>query len=272
VPELPEVESICKQLKSEILFSTITSVTVKQHSLRYKVKNDLAILLKDRVIESITRRGRYIILKLDYGSLIFHFGMSGSLHFVNDCSVWNKHDHIEFKLSNAKVLRYHDPRRFGFLLYELDDPYIKAPLHSLGLEPFDEKLTPSYLQAFAKKRLKTSIKQFIMDNSIVTGVGNIYANEALFYSKIHPTRICNTITDCEFALLIKNIKEVLQRSISLGGTTLRDYITPNGDKGIFRSELAVYERANQKCKVCNELIQVIKLNQRSAYFCSQCQK
>jgi formamidopyrimidine-DNA glycosylase len=271
MPELPEVESVCRELGDKLAGKIITSITVRNRKLRWEISTDFEENVVNTKLLSISRRAKYIVWNLDKGTVLIHLGMSGSLNFTNDLVNYKKHDHIEFILNNELILRYNDPRRFGFINYISENPLNSPLLTNLGIEPFSEDFSASYLIDKLSKRKNISIKQALMDNKIVVGIGNIYANEALFLAKINPARSVASISLNEAKNIVKYSKIILQKSIERGGTTLRDYVTPNGKLGSFRNELKVYERENLQCTVCKEKIRSIKLGQRSSYFCCNCQ-
>jgi formamidopyrimidine-DNA glycosylase len=189
-----------------------------------------------------------------------------SLNFNNI----NKHDHVDIILNNNTIIRYHDPRRFGAILWTTEDPYNHFLLNHLGPEPFDKTFSSEYLFKKAHKKL-LPIKQFIMDNKIVVGIGNIYANEALFAAKINPLCITKNLNLIQFDSLIKSIKIILKTAIAKGGTTLKDFCNINGEPGYFAQTLQVYGRYNKPCLICNAIISEIKIGQRSTFFCNICQ-
>jgi len=201
---------------------------------------------------------------------MLHLGMSGSLRITEQNEPLRKHDHIVIVFANKKSLRFNDPRRFGCALWLGKDPYQHSLLKFLGPEPFDESFNADYLFLRAKKR-KAAIKNFIMDNKIVVGVGNIYANEALFMSGIRPRKAAGRITRQQFAILVDNIKKVLEQSISMGGSTLRDFVGGDGKPGYFQQTLRVYGRAGEPCIHCETSIKQIIIGQRSSFYCPACQ-
>jgi formamidopyrimidine-DNA glycosylase len=203
--------------------------------------------------------------------LIIHLGMSGRLQLLDSSANPQKHDHVDIVLDNQQVIRYNDPRRFGAVLWTtaaLDEHKL---LSHLGPEPLEKDFNADYLFKSLTKR-KTTIKQFIMDQKIVVGVGNIYANEALFISKILPQREANTLSLAECTLLVSTIKSVLKTAIKHGGTTLRDFLSPEGKTGYFVQKLLVYGREDQACFDCNTTLSSLRLGNRAAVYCSSCQK
>ena len=196
--------------------------------------------------------------------------MSGSLRIVDANTPLQKHDHVDIQLAGKKSLRFNDPRRFGSVLWLGTDPYQHTLLVKLGPEPFDKKFDGDYLFNQSRKK-KLAIKNFIMDNHRVVGVGNIYANEALFMSGIRPSKAAGRVSRRQFQLLANAIVEVLGASIEMGGTTLKDFVGGDGKPGYFQQTLRVYDRATQPCQQCKTPIKMIRLGQRSTYYCPQCQ-
>jgi formamidopyrimidine-DNA glycosylase len=280
MPELPEVETIRRSIKSFIVNKKITSVVVRQPKLRWQVTKDLSEKITNQNVFNVQRRGKYLLVNLYSdqvsntilsGTLIIHLGMSGKLLALPKSHPISQHEHVTISFSDGFSLCYIDPRRFGALLWTNRDPYKHQLLKNLGPEPLSKNFNSEYLYKKILHR-KTTIKQFIMNNIIVVGVGNIYANEALFFSGIRPDRLATNISREECLLLVFKIKQVLKNAIKKGGTTIKDFVSSNGQSGYFQNELKVYGRKNQKCFVCGEIIQEIRLGQRSTFFCAQCQK
>jgi formamidopyrimidine-DNA glycosylase len=274
MPELPEVETTLRGIKPHILNEKLDRVIIRQPQLRWIVPDSIQYLTGQIVVQ-LARRGKYIIMTFDDGSrALWHLGMSGSLRIITDASTPKKHDHIDWVFNNKCILRYHDPRRFGSLLhFHTDD----IPLLSkLGPEPvvFGKDITEfngNWL--FSKSRLKKlPIKTFIMNSTIVTGVGNIYANESLFLSGIHPCREAGKISKNRYERLAKNIQQVLYKAIDAGGTTLKDFVGSDGKPGYFQQELYAYGRKNLPCLQCQKPLIEIKINTRSTVYCSKCQR
>jgi formamidopyrimidine-DNA glycosylase len=268
MPELPEVETVCRGLQPYITKQQIRCVSVYQPSLRYKVADDLPEVLTGQTIQCITRRAKYIVMQLDKGYLVIHLGMSGRLTWQSLDAPLAKHDHIELQFPGG-LLRYNDTRRFGCFLWTAD--YASHKLFSkLGVEPLTAEFTGLYLYHQAAKKNKV-IKSFIMDNAIVVGVGNIYASEALFASKLHPTNPAHILTLAQCNSLVENIKAILAQAIASGGTTLQDFASVDGKLGYFVQELKVYGRVNQECVECSSKIKQLVLNQRNSFYCDTCQ-
>lgn len=269
MPELPEVETTRRGIAPYVAGKKISAVKIRQSKLRWPVPNTLPQLLKGKQIKSITRRGKYLIFATTSGHMLIHLGMSGSLRINDRGSTPRKHDHIDFILAK-KVLRFHDPRRFGSVLWTHDDPMQHKLLIKLGPEPLSSAFTGKHLHALAKNK-KVHVKNYIMNSQIVVGVGNIYASEALFLSGIHPQRIAGRISLQRYDKLAKNIRNVLTQAIQVGGTTLRDFVREDGAPGYFANQLNVYSKKGQPCVVCKTPIQMRVLGQRSSFFCTQCQ-
>ena len=272
MPELPEVEvtrmGIAPYLEGEL----IQDIVVRIDKLRWPVSDEL-LLLKGQVIRSITRRAKYLLIHTTVGDAVVHLGMSGSLRILLHNQPPAKHDHIDLIMNNGIVLRYNDPRRFGAWLWQnIDDQqaHSYSLLASLGPEPLSKAFNYDYLVQQVNNR-KIPVKQFIMDNKVVVGVGNIYANEALFHSHILPTRPTNSINGQEWIRLVDNIKRVLQLAIEQGGTTLKDFTQSDGRPGYFAQQLQVYGRSGDHCPNCGAIIQQQKIAQRNSFFCLNCQ-
>jgi formamidopyrimidine-DNA glycosylase len=271
MPELPEVETTRRGIRPHILGRTISTVTVRDRRLRWPVPRGLAARLAGQRVQAVERRGKYLLLYLDAGCLILHLGMSGSLHVVPAGTPAAKHDHVDIQFDQDKCLRLRDPRRFGSIHYTHGDPLRHKLLAGLGPEPLGEEFDGDYLYRRARGR-RQSIKTFLMDSRVVAGVGNIYANEALFLSGIHPRRAAGRVSLPRFRVLAQNIKQVLGRAIDKGGTTLRDFTGGEGRPGYFSQELNVYDRADEPCKVCATPIRQYRIGQRSSFYCVRCQR
>ncbi|MDB6096930.1 MAG: mutM [Francisellaceae bacterium] len=271
MPELPEVETTCRAIRKFIVGARIDKIIIRQAKLRWPIPLNLHLLLKNQKIIKIERRAKYILIQTENGALIIHLGMSGRLSIYPINQPLLKHDHVDFILNNNTILRYNDPRRFGLILWTAK-PLLNHPLLSkLGFEPFDKKLSAHILFNIASKK-KIPIKQFIMDPKIIVGVGNIYATESLFYAKILPLRPANSLSLEEFETLLFHIKKIFKSAIKKGGTTLKDFIAPDGKLGYFVNELLVYGRANQNCKNCGTILKLITIQQRSTVYCDVCQQ
>ncbi|MBX7016656.1 bifunctional DNA-formamidopyrimidine glycosylase/DNA-(apurinic or apyrimidinic site) lyase, partial [Bacillus aerophilus] len=230
MPELPEVETSRRGIEPHLVGNTISYTIVRNGRLRWPVSEQIKSL-SDEAVLSVQRRAKYLLIELQTGWIIVHLGMSGSVRILTEELPEEKHDHVDLIMRDGKVLRYTDPRRFGAWLW-CDDLETSSVLAHLGPEPLSDAFNPHYLYELAQKK-KVAIKPWLMDNKVVVGVGNIYANEALFAAKISPEKITNTLTLEEVAELVQQIKKVLQRSIEQGGTTLKDFLQSDGKPGYF---------------------------------------
>ena len=271
MPELPEVETTRRGIEPHVVDQRIVEVTVREKRLRYPVPARLVKELPGQAIRAVMRRGKYLLMRCDKGTVIVHLGMSGSLLVVRVTSPPAQHDHVDIVLRNGTCLRLHDPRRFGAVLWTTRDPLLHRLLKHLGPEPLAMAFDGNYLFARSRGR-QVAIKQFIMDSRIVVGVGNIYANEALFLAGIRPSHAAGRVSLTRYARLAQAIKEVLGEAINQGGTTLRDFFNSEGSPGYFRQHLCVYERAGAPCRNCGSEIFEARLGQRSTYYCRRCQR
>lgn len=271
MPELPEVETTRRGIEPHLLNQTITQVIIRKHQLRWKIPSTLPQHLENKIILKIERRGKYLLLTTTTGTVIIHLGMSGSLRILPKDITATKHDHIDLLLANNFCLRFNDPRRFGCYLWTNEDPLQHSLLKNLGPEPLTAEFNSKYLYQQSRKR-KTAIKLFIMDSKIVVGVGNIYANEALFQAGINPKCAAGKITLEQYNKLVKAIKNILQAAIKQGGTTLRNFISSDGKPGYFKQKLKVYGRGGLSCYNCEATLKEVRLGQRSTVFCGKCQK
>lgn len=270
MPELPEVETTGRGIAPWVEGQRVTAVVVRHAGLRWPVTPTLAAELKGQVIESVTRRGKYLLLRCAKGHVLIHLGMSGSLRIVESGDPVKKHDHVDVVLGSGKVLRFHDPRRFGCILWLTGDPLLHPLLAELGPEPLSEAFSADYLFSLSRKRT-APVKQFVMDSHVVVGVGNIYANEALFLAGILPSRKAGSISKARYAKLVVAIKQVLAAAIKSGGTTLRDFVGGDGKPGYFRQQLHVYGRGGEACTRCGGQLTEIRQGQRSTVYCGRCQ-
>ncbi|QJC36284.1 bifunctional DNA-formamidopyrimidine glycosylase/DNA-(apurinic or apyrimidinic site) lyase [Enterobacteriaceae endosymbiont of Donacia cincticornis] len=273
MPELPEVEVIKNIIKPLLRGKIINYSIVRIKKLKYIISNNI-IKINNQKILNIKRRGRYILLILINNTIIIHLGMTGKLFIMNNIknsSQYHKHDHIDLIIDNNLILRYTDVRKFGFWLWETKNYKTNIFLKKLGPEPLTNEFNNLYLYNISRKK-KIPIKILIMDNKIVTGIGNIYANESLFLSKILPIRISNNLNFQEITFLVKNIKFILNKSIKYGGSTIISYQLPNKNIGTYSKYFYVYRKENKLCKICHT--KIIKINQRnrSTFFCKKCQK
>ena len=268
MPELPEVETT-KQGLLPLLNHKVAAIHIRQPRLRQLVPDSLHDMIGQTCLE-FSRRGKYIILKTESGHALIHLGMSGSLRLCSPTEDYRKHDHVILNFSNGLSLRFHDPRRFGVFLW-LTTPVQEHPLlASLGVEPLTDDFDGLYL--FNRSRQKSiAIKSFIMNSHVVVGVGNIYANEALFAAGIHPLHPAKQLNLAAYQCLTQHIKQILASAIERGGTTLRDFVNSQGEMGYFQQELSVYGKEGKPCSICHRPLQLIRINNRSTIYCSQCQ-
>jgi len=271
MPELPEVETTARGIAPHIEGQVILEVIIRQPQLRWPVPTNLREFLPSLTIRSVSRRAKYLLIATDAGTLILHLGMSGSLRVLQHGKPADKHDHVDFIFNNGTVLRYNDPRRFGAILWTATPPTEHGLLKDLGPEPLLADFNGTLLYQLSRNR-KTPIKSFIMDSHVVVGVGNIYANEALFMAGIHPKRHAGKIALVRYQLLADCIKTVLQNAIEQGGTTLRNFVNEAGNPGYFKQQLRVYGRARQPCLNCLQPLTEIRLTNRSTVFCVNCQQ
>jgi formamidopyrimidine-DNA glycosylase len=271
MPELPEVETTRRGIAPHILGQEVERVVIRQPQLRWPVSLAITGILPGERLNRLERRGKYLLLTFASGTLILHLGMSGSLRILGPDIPARKHDHFDLVFDNGKVLRLRDPRRFGAVLWTLDNPFVHPLLEALGPEPLDPAFDGAYLSGRARGR-RVAIKNLIMDARVVVGVGNIYANEALFRAGIHPNRACNRIARARYIRLAEAVKLVLTEAIAQGGTTLRDFQQEDGRPGYFTQRLQVYGRADEPCPNCDTPIRTTVIGQRSAFFCNHCQR
>ncbi len=274
MPELPEVETTCNGINERALGCVITEVHVKQFQLRYPVPKNISVLVKGKQIKEVKRRGKYGLIKLSNDfSIVFHLGMSGNIQIrsSNDI-VHKKHDHVIFHLDKNYIMVFNDPRKFGFVdVLSKDSLLLNNSLNRLGPEPLSKEFNKEYLRkALSKKTI--NIKGAIMDQSIIAGLGNIYANEALFIANILPTKPSNNLDAIEYTKLVKSIKKVLLKAINLGGSSLKDYTGSDGKLGYFQTKFFVYNKENLLCNICETSIKKISQSGRSTYYCNKCQK
>jgi len=269
VPELPEVETTCRGIAPYIVGFSFTKIRIHQRQMRWPIPKAID-RLSGETIKDVSRRGKYIQIHVDAGEVIVHLGMSGSLRITEADKPLRKHDHVEWIMSNGHAMRLHDPRRFGCVLWHASGTAPHPLLEKLGPEPLGNEFTGEYLFEQSRKR-KTSIKILIMNSHIVVGVGNIYASESLFIAGIRPGRAAGRVSKQECERLVQAIKQVLEKSIKQGGTTLRDFVNSDGEPGYFKQQLLAYDRAGEPCRICKSPIKQKIMGQRSTYYCSSCQ-
>ena len=268
MPELPEVEVSRMGIAPHLTDKVVSAVRIHHPTLRWPVPQEVRSI-EGHIIRTVARRAKYLSLVTDIGSVILHLGMSGNLRVVAKEEPLKKHDHIEIEIESGVVLRLNDPRRFGACLWQ-EPGQSHSVFAKLGPEPLTDEFDAAYLFGQANGK-KVPIKQFIMDNKYVVGVGNIYANESLFEAHIHPQTPSGTLTLAQFEQLVPIIKHTLQKAITQGGTTLKDFAQSDGKPGYFAQELKIYGRKGQPCMVCQHIIEEVRLGQRSTVFCINCQ-
>lgn len=273
MPELPEVETVKESLKLRLIGKKIVSVRVLcDNIIAFPSKVEFINDIGNQTINDIKRRGKFLVFVLDEFYLLSHLRMEGKYFFKKKEDNILKHEHVIFTLDNDEELRYMDTRKFGKMyLIKKDDISKVGPLKDLGLEPWDKKLDSDYLlDKFSKK--KTAIKVCLLDQSIIVGIGNIYADEILFLSKINPLKPACEISRSDTLSIIKYTRETLEKAIEKGGTTIRSFSSINGVHGLFQNELLIHGKDNGICPVCGNVISKIRVGGRGTYFCNNCQK
>jgi len=270
MPELPEVETARRGIAPHLVGQRVARVVVRERRLRWPVPAALVKSLPDQTIRAVERRAKYLLLRTDAGTAILHLGMSGSLRVVPCATAPGKWDHVDIVLANGDCLRLRDPRRFGSLLWTTAEPSTHKLLKGLGPEPLGDELTGDYLYRVSRHR-KLAARDFLLNGRVVAGVGNIYANEALYLTGIRPQRAAGRLTRDQCQRLAGAIRDTLERAIQAGGTTLRDFQNADGLPGYFQQTLNVYGRAGELCRHCHAPIRALKLGQRSAFYCPACQ-
>ena len=277
MPELPEVETVCLALSQILINSKVISIKILRKDLRWKLRAKIKSDLEEDTLKKPFRRGKYILIPtFKENILLIHMGMSGQIRIRDSSKHLSKHDHfrmmIETKEKKTYSVIYNDPRRFGFIdLFDKKDFKNHFLLKKIGVEPLGKSFTTEYIQKKIIKR-STCIKNILMDQSIVAGIGNIYASEILYRAKINPLRSAKSLNQNDFKYIIKATKDILKKSISVGGTSIRNHLQPDGKLGYFVQKLQVYGKAKHKCFECNNLIASINITGRSTFFCSTCQK
>lgn len=269
MPELPEVETTRRGIEPWVLGQVILDWQIRNPALRWPV--DIPQQLRGQAIQATSRRGKYILLHTEPGTLLIHLGMSGSLRVLERDTPALKHDHVDLLLANERILRLNDPRRFGSILFHPGDAVDEHPLLAhLGVEPLGNEFSGAYLHQLSRGR-KVAVKNFIMDSKVVVGVGNIYAAESLFSAGLRPTTAAGRVPLRVYERLAQAIVTVLSRSLRQGGTTLRDFVGSDGNPGYFKQQLNVYGRQDLPCRVCATRLKLKTLGQRSTVFCPKCQ-
>ena len=271
MPELPEVEITRRGLAAHLTGLTVADAVIRDPRLRWPIPKNLIQLLRGKTIRALKRRGKYLLVEFDHGTLILHLGMSGSLRILPAGTPPEKHDHFDLVLNNGMLVRLRDPRRFGAVLWHGGDAPTHPLLAALGPEPLEEDFNARYLWQATRGR-SIAIKQLIMDSRVVVGVGNIYANEALFRGGIRPQLAAGRLSLPRCAGLVGAIRDTLNEAIRHGGSSLRDFVNAAGQPGHFQQHYWVYGRGGELCRKCGTLIKQIRQGQRSSFYCTSCQK
>lgn len=270
MPELPEVETVLRGLAPHITGRRLAGARVGDPRLRWPVPEGLDERLRGRDIRSCRRRAKYLLLELDEETLILHLGMSGSLRLLTHPPPPDRHDHVDLLLEGGACLRLRDPRRFGAVLLAAD-PRHHPLLVGLGVEPLSDTFNGDWLHAASRGR-KAPAKAFLMDARQVVGIGNIYANEALFQAGIDPRTAIGRLSRARCLALADTIKDVLHRAIAAGGSTLRDFVDSQGEPGYFQQTYQVYGRTSQPCRCCGTPIRSLRQSGRGTFYCPACQR
>ena len=274
MPELPEVETVCRALSKVIKNSRIKKIEFYRKDLRWQVKNNLEVTLKNNIFIDPYRRGKYILIPTNTDKIfLIHLGMSGQIR-IKKKDIVQKHDHMRLIVENNNkhfIITYNDSRRFGYIdLFKKKELREHFLLSKIGVEPLGRELTIEYLQNNFKKRV-INIKNALIDQKIIAGIGNIYASEILYKAKINPLRKVNSLSQNDLNSIITYTKIILKKSIEVGGTTIRDHMQPDGSLGYFTQKLQVYGKTNEKCKTCNSFIVKEVISNRSTFICRHCQ-
>ena len=271
MPELPEVETTRRGVAPHVEGRRIAELAVYDRRLRWPVPSGLENELAGRIIDRVDRRSKYLLFRIGTGTLIVHLGMTGSLRVFRTAPPRRKHDHVDLVLDDGTTLRYHDPRRFGAMLWVPGSADAHPLLRDLGPEPFDAAFDADYFWRAARGR-RAAIKLMLMDNHIVVGVGNIYANEALFRAGIRPTVAAGRVSRARMARLVDAVRRVLREAIAKGGSTLRDYVDAGGEPGYFQLDYFVYGRDGLPCRACGTEVKLTRQGQRASHYCPRCQR
>jgi formamidopyrimidine-DNA glycosylase len=272
VPELPEVETTRRGIAPHVVGRIVADVILRERRLRQPVPADLGTTLRGARLQAVRRRAKYLLFEFAHGTLIVHLGMSGSLRVLDPAQPIRPHDHVDLVFGPDLCLRLRDPRRFGLMLWTRAEPLRHPLLAALGPEPWDPAFNADALHGLARTR-PGAVKNFLMDGSVVVGVGNIYASESLHRARIHPARPARRVGRARYTALVAAVREVLEAALSFGGTTLRDFTRDDGKPGYFHNELRVYARGGLPCLQCGEAaIRQRVIGQRMSYFCPRCQR
>lgn len=270
MPELPEVETTRRGIAPHLEAQQITALTLRRPDLRWPIPKALAMTVRGQQILGVRRRAKYLLVDTEPGAMLIHLGMSGSLRVLSRGQAAGKHDHYDLELGNHTLLRFNDPRRFGCLLWQAAGTTHELLAH-LGPEPLEDDFDGDYLFALSRGR-SAPIKAFLMDQAVVVGVGNIYVAEALFAAGVRPMLAAGKVSRASYQAIAAAIRRILAYAIERGGTTLRDFLKPDGEPGYFEQELFVYGRAGEPCKVCGSIIKGLVQSNRASSYCPRCQK
>ena len=270
MPELPEVETTLRGISPHLQDQCVNNVIIRNASLRWPIPHNLPKLLRGQTVRTLQRRAKYLLIGFDHGTLILHLGMSGSLRILPHDTPPEKHDHFDLVFNNGQLLRLRDPRRFGSVLWHESDMSEHPLLANLGPEPLEREFGADYLYRATRSR-NAAIKLALMDNHIVVGVGNIYANESLFRAGIRPQLAAHKLTLPRSALLVRTVRQVLREAIRQGGSSLRDFVHSDGSSGYFQQHYFVYGRTGEPCRRCGTPIKRIIQGQRASFYCPHCQ-
>jgi formamidopyrimidine-DNA glycosylase len=270
MPELPEVETARRGLAPHLEGRRVRAVTLRRADLRWPIPDEIRERLPGQRIEAVRRRAKYLLLDTAAGSALLHLGMSGSLRVLPSNTPVTAHDHVDFVLDSSRILRFNDPRRFGCLLWQPPGTTHEL-LQALGPEPLSDAFDGDLLFALSRGR-SAPVKTFLMDQAVVVGVGNIYAAEALFAAGISLLRAAGRVSRERYRLLAEAVKRILAYAIERGGTTLRDFISPDGAPGYFELELLAYGRGGQPCPRCGRPLKQAAIGQRTTVWCGHCQR
>jgi formamidopyrimidine-DNA glycosylase len=270
MPELPEVETTRRGIEPHLVGRRIAGLLLRRDGLRWPFPPALEGDLPGQRLHAVRRRAKYLLIDADRGSLLLHLGMSGSLRLTDTGAPLRLHDHVEVALDDGRALRFNDPRRFGCLLWQPAGE-LHPLLAALGPEPLDGAFDGEWLFERSRGR-RGPVKNFLMDQAIVVGVGNIYAAESLFAAGIDPRRAAGRVSRERYERLAQAVKRILAHAIERGGTTLRDFLAPDGAPGYFEQELQVYGREGDACRACGRTLRGVRLGQRASAWCPGCQR
>lgn len=270
MPELPEVETTRRGLAPHLEGHRVGRVLLRRPDLRWPIPAAVSEQLPGQRIDAITRRAKYLLMHTAAGAAVWHLGMSGILRVLPSHAAPGTHDHVDVAIDGGRVLRFTDPRRFGCLLWQPPGT-IHPLLAGLGPEPLSTEFDGDWLHRLSRGR-RAPVKTFLMDQAVVVGVGNIYAAESLHEAGIHPLRAAGAVSRARYVRLAMAVKRILAHAITRGGTTLRDFLSPDGAPGYFEQELAVYGREDQACRACGRRLKSARIGQRASVWCPGCQR